>query len=287
VAAARAAYESAQAQARLAAADAKRYENLLASGDVSRSAYERIKTQQETAEAQSNAARQQFEAAQNGARQSYRGVEMAQAALEAARAQFQQAQKGLDDTTVRAPFDGYITARPVAVGQFVGTSNKVATIVRMAILKLKLQTPEQRASQVRVGMSVAAKVAAFPDREFMGKVTAVNPAVDPASRVFVVEAQFQNAQSELKPGMFATARVLLPGGENAVYVPQTAVFRDRTTDSYQVYSIESGKARLRVVVTGPAEGNQVRIMSGLSGGEQVATSELGRLYDGAAVQAKS
>ncbi len=71
VAAAQANYQSAQAQARLAAADAQRYANLVATGDVSRSAYEKARTQQETAEAQANAARQQYEAAVNGARQSY------------------------------------------------------------------------------------------------------------------------------------------------------------------------------------------------------------------------
>ncbi len=59
--------------------------------------------------------------------------------------------------------------------------------------------------------------------------------------------------------MFATARVLLPGGENAVFVPRSAVLRDKTTDSNQVFAIENGKARLRVVVLGDAEGDQVRI----------------------------
>ena len=79
--AARATLESAQAQARQAAADAKRYENLVASGDVSRSAFERARTQQETADAQVNAARQQYEAALNGARQSWGAVENSQASL--------------------------------------------------------------------------------------------------------------------------------------------------------------------------------------------------------------
>ena len=55
--------------------------------------------------------------------------------------------------------------------------------------------------------------------------------------------------------MFATARVLLPGGENAVFVPRTAVVRDKTTDSYQVFTVENGTARLRVVVTGDADGD--------------------------------
>jgi multidrug efflux pump subunit AcrA (membrane-fusion protein) len=284
VAAARANYESAQAQARLAAADAKRYENLVATGDVSRSSFDRAHTQQETADAMANAARQQYEAAMNGARQGFGAVESSQAALAAARAQLEQAEKGLSDTTIRAPFDGSITARPVAAGEYVALSNKIATIVRMGSLKLQLQTPEQRASRAKVGMPVSARVSAYPDREFTGKVTAINASVDPTSRVFIVEARFENGNSDLRPGMFAKARVLLPGGETAIFVPQTAVVRDKTTDSNQVFVIENGKARLRVVVVGDADGDKIRIASGLTGNETVAVSRLGELYDGAAVE---
>lgn len=287
VGAARANYESAVAQAKLAAADAKRYEGLVSTGDVSRSTYEKARTQQETAEAQVNAAKQQYEAAANLARQNYRGIEWSQASLEGVRSQLAQAQKGLEDTTIRAPFDGYITARTVSAGEYVGLNNKIGTIVRVGIVKLQLQTPEQRAGQTQVGMTVMARVAAYPNHEFTGKVTAINPSVDPNSRVFTVEARFENPKRELRPGMFATARVLLPGGENAVYVPRRAVIRDKTTDSYQVFTVFGGKAHLRVVVTGDVDGDMIRITSGLSGGDLVATSNQGELFDGAPVQTKS
>ena len=287
VAAARANYESAQAQAKLAAADAKRYQGLVNTGDVSRSTYEKMRTEQETAEAQANAARQQYEAAVNGARQNYRGIEFSQASLEASRAQFEQAQKGLEDTTIRAPFDGYISARPVSAGQYVALTNKIVTIVRIGVVKLQLQTPEQRAGQARIGMTVMARVAAYPNREFTGKITAINPSVDPNSRVFVVEARFDNPGGELRPGMFATARVLLPGGEQAVFIPRQAVLHDKTTDSYQVYTVENGKAHLRVVLPGDLDGDAIRIASGLSGGDQVAISNQTQLFDGAPVRATS
>lgn len=287
VVAARANYESAQASAKLAAADAKRYENLVNSGDVSRSAYEKARTQQETADAQANAARQQYEAQLNAARQNYRGVEMSQASLESFRSQLAQAQKGLDDTTIRAPFAGSVTARPVAVGEYVATTNKVATVVRIGILKLQLQTPEQRAASARVGLSVVARVSAYPGRDFTGKVTAINPSVDPNSRIFIVEARFDNPTAELRPGMFATAHVLLSGGADAVFIPRSAVIRDKTTDSYQIYTVSNGTAHLRVVVTGEVEGDSIRIDSGLTGKETVATSNLGELFDGAPVESHS
>lgn len=216
VAAAKAAYESAQSQARLASADAKRYENLVATGDVSRSAFEKAYTTKETADAQANAARQQYEAALNAARQNFGAVENSQASLEGARSQLAQAEKALTDTTIRAPFDGYVTDRPVAPGEYVALSNKIATIVRLNTMKLHLQTPEQQAAHVRVGMEVKARVAAYPDRDFTGRIAAVNPSVDPNSRVFILEARFDNPKGELRPGMFSTARILLPGGECSV-----------------------------------------------------------------------
>ncbi len=286
VAAARAAYESAKAVAKQAGADAQRFANLVATGDVSRSNYEKFRTQQETAEAQANAARQQYEAALNGAKQAWGGVEGSQAAVEAAKAQLAQAEKALADTTIRAPFDGFITDRPIAAGEYVALNNKIATIVKIGTMKLELQTPEQRAAQVKTGMTVNARVAAWPDRVFTGKVTAVNPSVNPASRVFIVEAKFDNPKADLRPGMFSTARIQLPGGETAVFVPKTAVYRDKTTDSYQLFAIENGAARLRVVVPGETEGDQIRIVSGLTGNETVAAGRLTDLYDGVPVEVK-
>jgi multidrug efflux pump subunit AcrA (membrane-fusion protein) len=283
VAAAKASYESAEAQARLAAADAKRYENLVKTGDVSRSAFEKARTQQETADAQVNAAKQQYEAALNGARQSYGAVETSQASLEGMRAQLAQAEKGLADTTIHAPFDGYISARQVAAGEHVALTDKIATIVRIGTMKLQLQTPEQRSSRATIGMTVIARVSAYADRDFTGRVSAINPSVDPNSRAFILEARFANPKAELRPGMFATARVLLPGSEDAVFVPRSAVIHDRTTDSNQVFVIDNNVARLRVVLTGETEGGAVRILSGLAGKEAVATNHQADLFDGSPV----
>jgi multidrug efflux pump subunit AcrA (membrane-fusion protein) len=286
VAAAKASSESAQAQARLAAADAKRYENLVKTGDVSRSAYEKARTQQETAEAQANAAKQQYEAALNTARESYGAVETSQASLEGMRAQLAQAEKGLADTTIHAPFDGYISARAVAAGEHVAVTDKIATIVRIGSMKLQLQTPEQRSSRAGVGMTVVAHVSAFPNRDFLGKVSAINPSVDPNSRAFILEARFDNPKAELRPGMFATARVLLPGTEDAVFVPRSAVIHDRTTDSNQVFVIDNNMARLRVVLTGENDGESVRVLSGLAGTETIATTGQNELFDGSPVAVK-
>jgi membrane fusion protein (multidrug efflux system) len=168
----------------------------------------------------------------------------------------------------------------------VAVTDKIATIVRVGTMKLQLQTPEQRSARASIGMTVIAHVSAFPDRDFQGKVSAINPAVDPNSRAFILEARFNNPKAELRPGMFATARVLLPGTEDAVFVPRTAVIHDRTTDAYQVFVIEENVAHLRVVLTGETEGNTIRILSGLAGKETVATNHQSDLFDGAPVAVK-
>jgi multidrug efflux pump subunit AcrA (membrane-fusion protein) len=171
----------------------------------------------------------------------------------------------------------------VAAGEYVGLNNKIATIVRMGSLKLQLQTPEQRASRAKIGMPVVARVSAYPDpriqRQGDGHRCLGGPHIAGLHR----GGALRQRNSELRPGMFAKARVLLPGGETAVFVPRNAILRDKTTDSNQVFVIENGKARLRVVVVGDADGGQVRIASGLTGNETVAVSRLSELYDGATV----
>ena len=67
-------------------------------------------------------------------------------------------------------------------------------------------------------------------------------------------------------------------------MPRAAVPRDKTTDSYQLFTIENGVARLKVVVPGEADGDSIRILSGLTGNETVATGRLAELYDGVAVE---
>lgn len=280
VLAARAAYESAQAQAKLAQADEQRYANLIRSGDVSQSAYDKAKTAADTAQAQANAARQQYEATLNNARQNYQGVATQEASLQAIRAQVALARKAVADVEIKAPFDGYVSARPVSVGEYVGTANTIATILRITPVKLMLQVPQTYAPNVKVGLTVEANVSGFGDRIFRGRIAAVNPSVDTNSRTFVAEASFPNTDIALKPGMFATARVALPGSTKGVFAPRSAVLTDATTNSSQVFMVVDGKARVAVVQIGEQVGNTIRILSGIPDDAVLAVDRLQDLYDG-------
>jgi multidrug efflux pump subunit AcrA (membrane-fusion protein) len=287
VQAARAAYESAKAQAKLAGADAKRYASLVATGDVSASNYERARAQADSAEAQADVARRQYEGAVNGARLNHQGIDGAEAALASARSQTAMAQKELDDTVVRAPLAGYISERHMTIGEPVNPSSKIATILRANPIRLDLQVSEIDASRIRPGMTVLAHVAAQAGREFEGKVKVLSPAFDPGSRAMTIRAEFANPSLALRPGMSATVRVLLPQGEEAIFVPSAAVLTDSSANASRVFVIENDRARVRVVQTGSAENGTTRVLSGLARGAVVATSNLLDLYDGALVERRN
>ena len=283
VRAARQNYEAAEAQAKLADTNAQRYARLVETGDVSRSVFDQVRTQADTARAQANAARQQLEVALNVARQSNIGISQTQAQLDAARSQSALARKALADAVIKAPFAGYISDRPTAVGEYVTPASKIATILRTNPIKLRLQLPEADAGRVQPGMAVIATVSAYPGREFAGKVSVINPAIDLVSRTVTVEVDMSNPGNVLRPNMFATGRIMQPGGVTGVFVPREAIIKDAATGSARVYVVEGDTARLRVVQVGEESGGLVRVASGVNAGEAVATNNLDQLFDGSQV----
>ena len=287
VLAAKSALDSANAQAKLAEADAKRFEALVNTGDVSRSAYEKIRTQADTAVAQASSVRQQYEATLNGARQNYQGVMTAQASLAGFKTQTAIALKAVEDTLIRAPFAGFISARAIAVGQYVALTSKIATVMRIQPIRLELQVQEGNAARIKAGNPVESSVPSYPDRVFKGTVTAVNPAVDPNSRSFTVVAEFPNSDTALKPGMFAKSRILLAGSTAGIFVLKSAVITDATTNSSQVFFVRDGRARVAVVQLGVAEGDQVQILTGIASDATIVLDNLKDLYDGETLVVKT
>jgi RND family efflux transporter MFP subunit len=253
---AQAALEQAEAQAQNAQVEASRHAELVESGDISRSAYEKLTTQ----------------------------LAVAQAGVAQARARVASAEKARDDTRIRAPFSGHVSARPVAMGEYVTTSSKVATIMRIDPIKLALQVPEAQAAQLRPGMPVRAEVSAYPGTIFSGAISARNVAIDPNSRAMMIEVSFRNRDSRLGPGMFGTAEVLLPATERGVYIPRDAIRPFANGESSVVYVIEGDTARVRIVQPAEPVDGMVRIHTGVEGGAVVATSNLDKLFDGAKVR---
>lgn len=276
-------YQQTLAELRQAEANEKRYRELVETGDVPMMTYEQYRTQRDTARARVAAAKQQLEATVNTARQSNQAIRSAEAAVEAARTQVATAEQGLTDTIIRAPFSGFISARPVAVGEFVNTATVIATILRTNPITAELQISETDVPGVAVGRGVSIQVDAYPDRSFAGTVRAINPAVEAASRSAIVEASIDNGDNALRTGMFVSGKILKEGGSTGVFVPKSAVHNDQATQSYRAFVIVDGVAKLRVLQLGTEEGGFYQILSGLNPDEIVATSNLEQLYEGARV----
>ncbi|MDT5158180.1 MAG: hypothetical protein QOH51_2537 [Acidobacteriota bacterium] len=267
--------QSARAAFDLAEKQLRRFEQLLESGDVSRSAYDQQRAQRDQL-------REQYQSELTKANQSYAAVQTARAAADAARVSVEQAQKGVRDVTVYAPISGYVSDRPADVGEYVSTSSKVATIVRTNPLRVRIDIPEQAISNVRPGQSVSVSVSTYPDRSFAGRVARVSPNVSAASRTLTVEADVDNGENLLKPGQFATIRVLMSQSDPALLVPARAVRTDGTTS--RVFVIKDGVAHERLVATGQTDGDLIEIKGNVSADELVATSNVEQLADGVPVR---
>jgi membrane fusion protein, multidrug efflux system len=120
-------------------------------------------------------------------------------------------------------------------------------------------------------------------RRFSGRVTAVNVAVNPASRTVLVEATFANDDLRLKPGMFATAEIEQGSAREVVALPRAAVQKDDRTDGFRAWVVEGGRARIRIVQMVREVGDRVLIAAGVRAGEPVITSDAQGLFDGAPV----
>ena len=227
--------------------------------------------------AQAEVARRQFEIARNGAMQQYQ-------ALLGARARVVLARKALADTVVKAPFAGVVGERLVSVGDYVTRGTKVASVLRTNPLRVQLTVPEQYSAGMAVGRTVTFEVDASPGKQFTGQVRYVSPALETASRTLVVEAVVPNDAGTLKPGSFATALIEQANRSPGILAPGVAVRTVAGTS--RVFVVSGDRAEERIVTVGQPTGDLVEITSGLKAGENVATTNVATLADGARVAAK-
>ena len=260
---------NAKASLDLAEAEFGRIKSLLDQKVVSQAEYDQRFTQVQ-------AARQQYQSAQNNAQQAYRS-------LQAARARVDLARKSAADTVVRAPFSGIVAERLVSTGDYVSRGMKVATVVSIDPVRVELTVPEQYLSLVKTGQLVRLTVDAYPNEIFTASVRFVSPALKPDQRALTVEAVAKNADGRLKPGLFATALLQQPDPAPALLVPATSV--ETVAGTSRVYVIAAdNKVEERIVTVGEKVGDRLEIATGVKAGERVAANPRGKLSDGARVQ---
>jgi RND family efflux transporter MFP subunit len=256
--------QHAAASLALAENEFSRIRSLLDERVVSQSEFDQRRTQLE-------AARQQLEVARNAAAQQYQ-------ALQAARARLTLARKAVADTVVRAPFSGVVAERLVSVGDYVSKGTKVAIVVRVDPLRVELTVPAQFIAAVGVGRTVVFEVDAYPGRTFEGTIRYVSPMLEASQRALTVEAIVGNAKGELKPGLFATARIEQPEKTPGVLVPADAV--QTLGGTSRVFVLAGDAVEERLVTLGQHVDSLVEVSTGLRVGEQVAGANLAQLVDG-------
>lgn len=278
-----------QAQLDLAEKELGRTERLLETGDIARTIYDQRKAQRDQLRAQLDEARSTASVAVAAIRTAQSQVETAQAAVrsaqsaaDAARTQVASAQKAIADAAVYAPISGYISERAADLGEFASTTQKIATILRTSVLRLRIDVPEQSIGQVAVGQGISLQTSAYPDRNFAGTVVRILPNVNATSRTLVVEAEVDNSGGLLKPGQFATVRITQPKPAPAVMVPTAAVKTEGETN--RIYVVQDGIANERLVQLGFMENGFIEIKQGVRENESVATSNLNLLNDGVLVR---
>jgi RND family efflux transporter MFP subunit len=266
---------AAKVQLDLADKNLKRAEKLIESGDVSRSFYDEQRARRDQL-------KEQYEVALAQARQNYAGVDVSRTNVANAQAQLALARKNLQYAVIPAPIDGYVSERVADLGEYVSPQQKVVTIVRTNPLRIRIDIPEQAIPDVKVGQSVSITTSAWPDKNFAGRVARIAPNVSAQSRTLTVEAEIENTSNALKPGQFATVRMLQERAEPAVLIPARAVLNEAGVN--RVYVIKDGHAEQRLVQTGQTEGDLIEIRNGIAADEQVATSNLQQLTDGIAIK---
>lgn len=225
------------------------------------------------------------------------GEANAQADLDAADAKAKQAdatvrnlQAIIAKKTLRAPFDGRISIRQVELGQVVAPGSPIASLQSVSPIHADFWLPQQALADLAARQRVRLRTDTFPDKEWMGEVTTVNPEVDAATRSVRVRATFPNPDGRLRPGMYANVEVLSKDKRKVLIVPATAVMFAPYGDS--VYVIEqkkdaNGKAatvvRQKFVRTGERRGDLVAVLDGLQAGETVVSTGVFKLRNGVAV----
>jgi membrane fusion protein (multidrug efflux system) len=191
---------------------------------------------------------------------------------------------------ITAPFAGRTGIRQVNVGQYLAAGTPIVPLHSLDPMHVDFTLPQQDVAELAVGQEARIKIDAFPDREFIGKLSAINPQVDPVTRNVAVQATVANPNEELRPGMFATITVVLPITDKVIAIPATSIQYAPYGDT--VYVIDSMKdpagkefrgVRQQVVRVGRRQGEQIAILEGIKPGEEIVTSGVFKLHPGAAV----
>ena len=194
------------------------------------------------------------------------------------------ARQRLQDSTIVSPLSGLVVGKFVNEGEFITTMppNPLVWIMNIDKVKIEVYIPEVHLPEVRIGDSVEIKVDAYPTELFHGKISTINPMIDPMNRTFKVKILISNKDYRLNSGMFARVKILPNIQQNAIVVPIRAV--TEREKSQVAFVVENKRATMKVVQTGINDNTYIQILEGLQEGEIVIVEGHYGIEDGANVK---
>ena len=247
-----------------------------------------------SAEAEAELARTDLERTRGLASQNV----VSKAELDAAESKFRrltavvdQMRSNIRKKTIVAPFDGELGIRQVNVGQMINAGQQVVLLQSLDPVYVDFALPQQHLQNLSTGLEARVRTDALPGREFVGKLTAINSAVDTVTRNVTLQATLENPDHALRPGMFIKIDIVLPEKHKSLVIPGSAISYAPYGDS--VFVIEKQKdnktgkesqvLRQQFVRVGEARGDFVSITTGLKAGETVVGTGVFKLRNGMAV----
>ena len=207
-------------------------------------------------------------------------VEQQEAKTKAIAAQLVSAKSTLNDLTIRAPFAGVLGFREVSKGAYIDTGTVITSLDDLSVIKVDFHLPERLLTHIHLGQQISAVNAAYQDKEFIGKISAIDSRIDSSTRSIKVRATITNKAKKLYPGMLLNISVLLQV-ENILQLPESSIIP--IEDKHYVFVEHNGNAVRKAIIIGRRHPGVVEVVSGLVAGEQVVVEGALKLRDGSAV----
>jgi len=222
---------------------------------------------------------------------------VAQAELDRAAAESKQAdarageiRATIERKQIRAPFSGVLGIRHIDLGQYLTAGDPIVPLQALDPIYVNFSVPQREVGQLRIGAEVRVSSDSLAVAGPVGHVTAINSVVDQATRNVEVQASFRNPHGALRPGMFVEVRTSLGESDQVVALPASAISYAPYGNSVFVVSDLKGPngrtyrgVQQRFVKLGGGHGDQVAVVSGVKPGDEVVTSGVFKLRNGAAV----
>lgn len=207
-------------------------------------------------------------------------VEQQEAKTKAIEAQLTSASAKLNDLTIRAPFSGVLGFREVSKGAYIDSGDVITSLDDLSVIKVDFHLPERLLTDIHVGQKITAVNSAYRDRNFIGKITAIDSRIDSSTRSIKVRATIANKALKLRPGMLLNISVLLQV-EKILQLPESTIIP--IEDKHYVFVVDDEKAVRKAIKVGRRHPGMVEVISGLVENDQVVVEGALKLRDGSAV----